>query len=100
MDPEMLHFLIDTFKRIKNYESEMFLLTEDLITARLSSFAYCVTKYSSDDDAEREWDYILGTGSLKRLCKLIEVYNKLLRSVNQIIFSLYSLSVPSEKFFH
>jgi len=79
MDPEMLQFLTSTYKRINDYQAEMLILTERLITARLNSFAYCVTIYATNDESEAEWDYLFGPGSLKRLCKLIEVYNKLLR---------------------
>ena len=77
MDPEMLQFLRSTYKRINDYQCEMLILTERLITARLNSFASCVVVSPNKD--ETEWDYHFGPGSLKRLCKLIEVYNKLLR---------------------
>ena len=55
------------------------MLSEQLIKSRLNSFACCVAIYSCIEEFDREWDYALGPGCLKRLCKLVEVYNKLLK---------------------
>ena len=93
MDPEMLHFLTSTYKRINNYQSEMLIFTEQLITARLNSFAFCIRTFSNGNDSDIEWDYLLGPGSLKRVCKLVEVYNKLLKQQRKAHLQCTSISL-------
>ncbi|XP_076813225.1 uncharacterized protein LOC143459820 [Clavelina lepadiformis] len=65
-------------KRIKSLQKQMLYLTEELIQARLISLASCATSQSRLRDADHEWEVVFGVSCLKRFCKLIEAYNKLI----------------------
>nr|XP_002123234.1 uncharacterized protein LOC100185144 isoform X1 [Ciona intestinalis] len=75
----MVKQLLVLQKRVKTYQTEMLELTQKLIEQRLRSLTSCAVVRGKKDEAEAEWSHVLGAGSLKRFCKLIEAYNNILR---------------------
>lgn len=64
---------------MENQQSEMLLFTEQLIVHRLHTLASSAAFAGVGNEEEYDWLSLFGDGCLKRLCKLIETYNNMLR---------------------